>query len=81
MDVSVGEHWEGFVATVVENGRYATASDVVREGLRLVEVNEAKLAALRAKIEASLASGECVSDEEVGQSLDATIAELIREGY
>ena len=47
MNVSIGERWEGFVASVVDQGRYGSASEVVREGLRLVEEREAKLAALR----------------------------------
>ena len=47
MNVSLGERWEDFVARAVEGGRYGSASEVVREGLRLVEEREAKLAALR----------------------------------
>ena len=45
MNVSLGERWEGFVANIVEQGRYSSASEVVREGLRLVEEREAKLVA------------------------------------
>ena len=33
----LGEHFDSFVATQVEAGRYASASEVIREGLRLGE--------------------------------------------
>jgi antitoxin ParD1/3/4 len=57
MNVSVGERWEGFVDTAVKSGRYGSASEVVREGLRLVEEREAKLSALRDTLSASIAQG------------------------
>ncbi len=69
MNVSVGQKWEAFVAAAVESGRYGSASDIVREGLRLVEEREAKLAALRAKIEAAIEKGGEVSDDELEQRL------------
>ena len=51
MNVSIGKRWEEFVEGIVQDGRYGSASEVVREGLRLVEEREAKLAALRQTIE------------------------------
>jgi antitoxin ParD1/3/4 len=47
---SLGEHFSNFVETQVAQGRYSSASDVVRAGLRLLEEQEAKLAALRAAL-------------------------------
>ena len=44
MNVSIGERWEGFVETAVKSGRYGSASEVVREGLRLMEKQEQRLA-------------------------------------
>ncbi len=57
MNVSVGKHWEEFIDALVKSGRYASATEVMREGLRLVEEREAKFKSLRETIEASLAEG------------------------
>jgi antitoxin ParD1/3/4 len=80
MNVSLGERWEQFVDQAVKAGRYGSASEVVREGLRLVEEREAKLAALRATIEASIAAGGDVSDAELDEALARRSAELGRKG-
>ncbi len=80
MNVSIGPRWEGFVDNVVKAGRYGSASEVVREGLRLVEEREVKLNALRATIEASIAEGGDSSDEDIERLLDAADVELAKEG-
>src|SRR5260370_86426 len=46
----IGEHFSDFVEAQVKEGRYGSASDVVRAGLRLLEERQAKLAALRAAL-------------------------------
>jgi antitoxin ParD1/3/4 len=81
MNVSIGERWEGFVDTVLKSGRYGSASEVVREGLRLVEEREAKLAALRETLEASIARGGEHSDADVAAHLDTAMSKLAAEGY
>ncbi|HWE47299.1 MAG TPA: type II toxin-antitoxin system ParD family antitoxin [Caulobacteraceae bacterium] len=48
--VSLGDHFLDFVESQVAEGRYGSASDVVRAGLRLLEEREAQLAALRAAL-------------------------------
>jgi antitoxin ParD1/3/4 len=58
---TLGEHYERFVRDLVAGGRYASASEVMRDGLRLLEEREqvraAKLEALRAMIREGLESG------------------------
>jgi antitoxin ParD1/3/4 len=81
MNVSIGQRWEAFVDQVVKKGRYGSASEVVREGLRLVEEREAKLAALRETLAASIAEGGAFTESDVDQALAAKAAELARQGY
>ena len=80
MNVSIGKRWEEFVEGIVQDGRYGSASEVVREGLRLVEEREAKLAALRQTIEAAIAEGGARSAEEVSAALSAKAQALANEG-
>ena len=56
--ISLGDHFAQFIDRQVEGGRYGSASDVVRAGLRLLEEREAKLEALRSALVEGEASGE-----------------------
>ena len=71
MNVSIGPRWEDYVSKIVAEGRYASASEVMREGLRLVEEREEKMRALRETIQASLARGGTHSWEDVIEHIDA----------
>src|SRR3546814_95890 len=55
--ISLGPHFTSFVAARVNEGRYGSASEVVRAGLRLLEAHEMKVSALRAAIAEGEASG------------------------
>jgi antitoxin ParD1/3/4 len=58
------QHYENMVRDLVKSGRYASASEVLRDGLRLLEEREeqreAKLAALREAIREGMESGPAV---------------------
>lgn len=43
----LGDHFTDFIASQLQDGRYGSASEVVRQALRLLEEREQKLAALR----------------------------------
>ena len=47
---SIGQHYEDFIRNIILNGRYNNASEVIREGLRRLEEDEARLAALKVSI-------------------------------
>jgi antitoxin ParD1/3/4 len=80
-NVSVGDRWDMFVDRLVKERRYGSASEVVGEGLRLVEEREAKLLPLRATLDASIAQGGEVTDDELDAALAAKSAELRGKGY
>lgn len=58
---TLGDHFEGLIKTLVLTGRYASASEVVRDSLRLLEdrekLRDLKLTELRAAIQDGLNSG------------------------
>lgn len=56
--VALGPHFTDFVDRQVQGGRYGSASDVIRAGLRLLEEHEARVSALRDALNEGLASGE-----------------------
>ena len=80
MNVSVGKRWEEFIAGLVAAGRYGSSSEVVRAGLRLVEEREAKLAALRETLDASIARGGDSSPEDIDAMIDGLVAKSRIEG-
>lgn len=56
--VSLGDHFANFIDTQVQGGRYGSASDVLRAGLRLLEEHEAKVKTLQDALIAGEKSGE-----------------------
>lgn len=55
--ISLDDHFIDFLSREVSSGRYGSASEVVRAGLRLLEEHETRLAVLRAALIAGEESG------------------------
>lgn len=55
--VSLGDYFEDFVENRIAEGRYKNASEVIRAGLRLLEEEENKIAALKSAIQDGIDSG------------------------
>ena len=55
--ISLGSHFDDFISQQLNEGRYGSASEIVRAGLRLLEERESKVRALRAALREGEASG------------------------
>ncbi len=55
--ISLGDHFESFISKNVGSGRYHSASEVIRDGLRLLEQEERKVEAIKFAIEQGEKSG------------------------
>lgn len=71
--ISLGDHFTDFVDERVRSGRYASASEAVRAGMRLLEQEEAKLDLLRR----TLALGEEELDQGKGLDGETVMDRLI----
>ena len=58
ISAELGRQLEGYVAKLVKNGRYHSKSEVLREGVRLVQERESRLAALDAAIDRGIANAD-----------------------
>jgi len=56
--ISLSDHFEGFISSQIDAGRYGNASEVVRASLRLLEEHEQKIEALRQALIEGEASGD-----------------------
>jgi antitoxin ParD1/3/4 len=61
ISADLGPQLESFVAKLVETGRYNSKSEVLREGIRLIQEREARLSAL------DLALARGLDDAEKGR--------------
>ena len=72
---AIGDHFEQFIKTQLESGRYSSASEIVRDALRLMEEREqlrqVQLEQLRQQIQAGIDSGPSIPAEEVFDRLSA----------
>jgi len=68
--ITLGNHFDDFISRQVGDGRFGSASEVVRAGLRLLEENETKLELLREALHDGEQSGF------VNYSYDSLVTEL-----
>lgn len=70
--ISLGDHFASFIDQQVAHGRYGSASDVVRAGLRLLEEHEMKVKALRAAL---------IEGEDSGPAQPLDVEAFLREKH
>ena len=80
----IREHFEQFVKSLLQEGRYASASEAIRDGLRALEERErlraAKLEALRADIQQGVNSGPGRPLHQVSAELNARYKNWSEQG-
>ena len=84
-NVNLTDHFDQFIETSVASGRFSNASELVREGLRLLEQreqeNQAKLEWLRSAVQLGIDDIESGDYTEIrsGRDLDAFMREIREE--
>lgn len=85
MNINLGTQWEEFIAAHLQGGRYLSASEVVRDGLRLLQEREqmrqARLDQLRTEVDKGLEQLDRGEYIEVGrQGLSKHLARVKTQG-
>ncbi len=68
--VTLGPHFESFIAEQISQGHFGTTSEAIRAGLKLLEERETRLETLRRALR---------EGEDSGPDQEYSLAELIRE--
>ena len=67
ISADLGNQLEEFVADLVASGRYRSQSEVLQEGVRLIQEREARLAALDASIARGIADAAFIAGRKAGE--------------
>ncbi len=81
ISADLGEKLESYVSQLVAAGRYNSKSEILREGVRLIQDRETRLAALDASIARGLAdaeAGQTKRADEVFERLEAKYRDMAR---
>jgi antitoxin ParD1/3/4 len=70
MSADLGKTLEKFVTKLVASGRYHSKSEVLREGVRLIQEREARLAALDASIARGVADADADRVKSTSDAFD-----------
>ena len=74
--LTLSPHWDDFIAAEVRSGRYASASEVMRAGLRELEDKRRRMAALQAHL--AEGAGQAARGEfDAGFDIEDAIAEAL----
>ncbi|WP_022943281.1 type II toxin-antitoxin system ParD family antitoxin [Psychromonas hadalis] len=73
--VTLGDHFDQFISQQLHSGRYGSASEVLRAGLRVLEDQEAKILNLRTMLIQGEQSGT------VEYNYDTFLAELDKDNH
>jgi antitoxin ParD1/3/4 len=73
--ITLGDHFDGFISDQIQSGRYGSASEAVRAGLRILEDKDSKLNVLRQMLTDGEESGKA------DHSYVSLMAELDAENY
>jgi antitoxin ParD1/3/4 len=56
--IILGEHYDNFIQQEIKSGRYSTASEIIRHGLRLMEVEKNKIDSINKALVVGEESGQ-----------------------
>jgi antitoxin ParD1/3/4 len=80
ISADLGQQLEGYITKLVETGRYGSKSEVLREGVRLIQDRETQLVALDSVIERGIADSDAHKGkpaEEVFGRLEAKYRAMV----
>jgi len=74
--LNLGEYFDAFIEAQLASGRYADASELVRDALRLLETRERRFGALKTAIEQGIADADAGRVHEADDVFDELLDEL-----